>query len=241
MLRGEGGLKLWTLKSSHFILLQRGVFLGFGEFPLSLLLLLNDSFHINIIVRANLTTPEHAKHNFSDLCIPVELIPLTSPHLTTHLAPLTPSPCLSPLGSFQKKCLISFALMDFQLWCKSFQDSYASLNRRCLSLSLSLRYVSLSNQTPPCEVLESTIQSHLSTALCLPSISLFTILCLLSPHGLVGAPKWQIQVRQAGDHQLWMKGIRMWDGMSVMVIWHFQELWHAYIFNTKTVLFIQYI
>lgn len=37
-------------------------------------------------------------------------------------------PPLSPLGLF-KKGLISFALMDFQLWCKNFQDSHVSLHR----------------------------------------------------------------------------------------------------------------
>lgn len=39
-----------------------------------------------------------------------------------------PLPSLSPLGSFQK-CLISLALMDFQLWCKHFQDWHVSLHR----------------------------------------------------------------------------------------------------------------
>lgn len=100
MLGGEATAE--TLNSEIFTL-QRGVLLASGHFSPSLLLLLNGSSHINIIVRASLTTLEHAKHNFSYLCIlVVELIPLTSAHLTTHLALLTPSACLSPLGSFQK-------------------------------------------------------------------------------------------------------------------------------------------
>ncbi len=172
------------------------------------------------------------------------LIFLTSPHLTTHLAPLTPSsPLLSPLGSFQK-CLISFALMDIQLWCKTFQDWRVSSHRP----SLSILYISLAFQTPPCDPLESTIQSHPSLALRLPSVSLFAILCLVAPNGKFRSGR---QAAIKLNFQLWVKGACMWNGTSttdlqvivtltaapelLLVSGHFQELLHQCFLSTKAI------
>lgn len=82
-----------------------------------------------------------------------------------------------------------------------------------------------------------------------PSVSLFTILCLLCPAAQSGGAKWQIQVRSgrraASKHsfQLLVKRARMWNDISMniltatpellLVVGHFQMSYYACFLKTK--------
>lgn len=167
---------------------------------------------------------------------------MTSPHLTTPHPPALP-----PLGSFQK-CLVSFAVMDFQLWCKSFQDWHISSRRH----SVSILYISVSMW---CARINNSVTSIPSLSGSRPS--LYSLFFVFSPTAWSGGTKWKIQVRQAGrrpsshSFQLWMKGAGMWNGISVidlqvivtltatpdllLVIGRFRESVHRCFLNVKAI------
>lgn len=110
------------------------------------------------------------------------------------LAPSYNSSCsfnCFPLGSFKKTPHL-FCSDGLPAVMQEF-PRLACLFASTLSLSLARLYISLSVHIRPCDVLESTIQSHLSFALCFPTIGLFA--CFSS----VGGTEWQIQVRQTSN------------------------------------------
>lgn len=175
------------------------------------------------------------------------LIPLTSSHLTTQRAPLTPSPLCLPWVCLKKAS-------SLLLWWTSSCDARISKTRMSLCIAtLNSSSISISFQAPPCDVLVSAIQSHLCHC-SLPPVHQFiqnSLSC--SSHCSVGGNKWQIQVRQARFHQrrfqLWMKGACMRNEISMielqiivifpstpellLVIGHLQKLFNESFLKTK--------
>lgn len=167
-------------------------------------------------VKADLRSSEDAEHNFSYLPIPVMLIHLTSTHLTTHRAPLTcPSHALP--WAHLKKCPVSFVVMDFQLWCKSFQHWHVSL--RC---PLSLPPLHSLSSHVMCSKINNSVTSAPLIPVSRPSVYLRFFVVLLpqlsrAPSNAKFRSGTQADIKHS--FQLWIKEAGMWNSISVIDPW----------------------
>lgn len=229
--------------------LWKGVPLLFGEFSLSLRLLWKWQCSYKRLSKSWLNNFLRCQTQLFWVRLSSHAHPLDLSSSYNSSCSFDSPPLLSPLGSFQK-CLNSFALMDFQLWCKTFQDWHVSLHRPSLSLFTSFY------PPKPLHVMCSNQQfSHIHPSLSVSRPSVYSrFFVLFHPQLSRGeAPNGKFRSgRQAAikhSFQLWMKGACMWNGTYMidlqvivtltpellLVIGYFQELLHKFFLSTKAI------